>query len=37
MQTPSETKVDVKIVFLNLGGFAAEKKRLKNVCNKKIK
>jgi len=30
MQTPSETKVEVKMVFLNLGGFAAEIKRLKN-------
>jgi hypothetical protein len=24
MQTPSETNVDVSVIFLNLGGFAAK-------------
>jgi hypothetical protein len=37
MQTPSETKVDVNIVFLNLGGFAAENKRPKTEKINKIK
>jgi hypothetical protein len=37
MQTPSETNVEVRIVFLNLGGFAAEKIELKKVKINKMK